>query len=317
VLYLAFLNPLNLPGPQFLGLYVIILFVAVIIALALRYLMKGRLTGPVPPVALLDVDPYEAAYLMGGEKQAVETAIAVLVKAKKLKVEASDRTLLARGALAHNAHSLERAVYDEAGRYGEEIDSVRARASAVARQLAVRLCASGLIFNEAQAWYCQVIPALLVSAVTVFGAMKILIGISRDRPVGFLILLTILSIVIACYFFKRRPHRTPLGDLFADLLKTKNAALEQTARTHPGGLDGADLALALGLFGINALPFATRPLSDLRAAMRPRGSSSGKSGSGGSFFSFGSSCSSSSCGSSSCSSGCGGGGGGGCGGCGS
>lgn len=292
----------------------------IIVALILRQLLRGRRYGTIPA---LDLDAYETAYLVGGENQAIETVIAVLVHRKVLKVEKSDRRLIAHAALPSKAHMLERAIFDAAGRSGEFIRAVRADTAGVAKELAARIRGRGLISDDGAALSVQIVPPLLVLGVTIFGAIKILIGLSRGRPVGFLFILTTLSLIVAWYLFKVRPRLTFLGELFVSYLKERNAALEQTARTHSATLDRDDLAMALALFGISALAIKNGSLKDLRAALRP--SSSGLSGShyfdgssSGSVW-ISSSCGSSSCSSSSCSSGgssCGGGGGG-CGGCGS
>jgi len=76
-------------------------------------------------------------------------------------------------------------------------------------------------------------------------------------------------------------------------LRRTNAALRTSAAAAAAGLAGADLALAIGLWGPGVL--SGSPLDDVRRLLRPAGSGSG-GGDGGS-----------SCGGSSCGGGCGGG----------
>jgi uncharacterized protein (TIGR04222 family) len=295
------MNPLELPGPKFLLFYIVTLAIATLIAILLRkWLINSNEDFSVRRIT---VDPYEAAYLRGGAQQAIDTAIAMLVQNKVLKVSKTERKLSITGRLPAGAHRLEQTVYkavDSEG--GRKINDIRSSVLPGAQPIADRLKTLGLVLSDERWRIARIAPAFVVAIVLLFGLIKIGIGISRGRPVGLLVFLCIVTAILALGFFNIRPLITKLGKQALKQLKEENAALEMTARTQPQRLAGGDVALALGLFGVSALAFADDSWSDLRTALHPPSSSS----------SSGSSCSSSSCGSS-----CGGGCGGGCGGCGS
>lgn len=309
------MNPFDLRGPEFLGLYVIVLAGACLLA----YILRKSATGFDRDNALrgASFDAYEAAYLRGGAKLATETAIATLVRSNLFQLSAVDDTLSAiAGPPRFSSHPFERAVYSivESGEAGT-VKSIRTKAPAAANKIPTRLKALGLVINEEQKARAQTLPVIIMVMVLLFGAIKVLVGLSRNRPVGFLFVLCGLTALIAFLFYKSPPHRTKDGDRTLERLKRENAALESTAKSNPERLAAGDVALAMALFGMTALAFTDESWSALRQQLfPPRPVSSG----GSSWIS--SSCSSSSCSSSSScgSSGCGGGcGGGGCGGCGS
>lgn len=294
------LNPFDLPGPQFLLLYVITLIAAFVIAVTLRrrFLRSER----EHHTQTITLDPYEAAYLRGGADLATNTAIATLVQSKVLQVSSAGSTLAVVAGAWPSIHPFEQALYRTvSSNAARDIKTIRSIANEDAGLLAERLETLGLVATDAQARMAHLIPGFVMAAVLAFGIIKIGVGISRDRPVGLLFLLCFVVGVIALVFFIAPAHRTRLGDKVLIQLRDENAALESTARTHPQILAAGDVSLAMALFGIEALAFADESWLGLRSALAPpRPSSDG---------------SSSSCGSSS--GGCGGGcGGGGCGGCG-
>jgi uncharacterized membrane protein YgcG len=136
----------------------------------------------------------------------------------------------------------------------------------------------------------------------VVAGIKIAIGLSRNRPVSFLVLLAIGFFAVAAVMTRGR--RTVLGDrVLGDLTALFDALRERADELRPNTTTG-ELALLMAVFGVGAVPVGAFPF--VRAFIRPATTNT-------------SSCGTSGCGSSSGSS-CGGGGsscgGGGCGGCG-
>jgi uncharacterized protein (TIGR04222 family) len=300
------MNPFNLPGPTFLLVYVVYLVGTLILAKKLQETF--RQPGDKPSKAALTLDPYETAYLAGREESAVNAAIASLVHREALALDMKERKLSVWNDLPRNAHPFEQFVYNSVDpKSGQRIKEVRSNAlSGMARVLG-RPKALGLVLSDEQAWTARFVPALLIVSAPAFGIIKIIIGITRNRPVGFLIILCIISAFLANRFFVASIHRTKRGDQALEQIYEQNAALRHMADTQKvSDLAPYDLALAVGLFGPGILSHSLH--SDLGTALLPPPSSSG------SFSSGSSSCSSSSCGGSSCGGGCGGGG---CGGCGS
>jgi uncharacterized membrane protein YgcG len=136
-----------------------------------------------------------------------------------------------------------------------------------------------------------------------WGMPKILVGMSRHKPVLFLIILCGISLVLAIIFFTQSCIRTTRGDRALEYLRGEHRSLEYSL-IHGSPTTGAELALALGLFGTGLL-IASPAFANLGPLMRRSyGSTGGSSGCG-----SGSGCGGGSCGG-------GGGCGGGCGGCG-
>src|SRR5690349_20259423 len=75
---LGMTNPLDLTGPEFLGLYIPLLAAAVAIAAVLRWALRTPSDGPF--AGSMDLDPYEVAYLAGGGRHATHAALASLVQ---------------------------------------------------------------------------------------------------------------------------------------------------------------------------------------------------------------------------------------------
>jgi uncharacterized protein (TIGR04222 family) len=286
------MNPLDLPGPEFLAFYVAVLGASAGVAIVLRWLLRlpGAEPGEVP-----DLTPYEAAYLGGGPDLAVHAAIASLVHRRVLAVHPTDRKVSVQDLLPSGAHPLERRIYHAAGE-GETISQVRADASTALDKLRTRLQEDGLVLANDRATVIQFFTGLVLTLVTLLGVAKTVVGLERGRPVGFLVTLTFVSLGLAIVFFTKRPLRSHRGDHVLAQLRERNAALRSTAGSRPEKLAADDVVLALGLFGMGII--ATGPVADVGTAVQPAPGVGVGSGSG-------------------CGTGCGGGcGGGGCGGCG-
>ena len=304
------INPFDLTGPEFLAVYTVVAAVACFLAFILRRSAAGSY--PRAPVPATKLDPYDAAYLGGGAKVATETAIASLIRSKALLLSLVDNTLSAIPGSKLFSHPFEQTVYRIVESGGATtVKDIRLKAAAATEKIATRLESLGLVVDNERSIRARTLPVILMSMVLLFGAIKILIGFWRDRPVGFLFVMCAITALIAFLFYKSPPFRTKFGDTALRQLKRENAALESTARSNPEQLGSVDVALAIALFGVTSLAFTDTAWAALRRQISPVSSGSSSSSSCGSS----SSCSSSS---SSGSSGCGGGcGGGGCGGCGS
>ena len=313
-------NPFDLTGPLFLVLYVTLLAAAGFLAYMLRAWAVGR-EGDSHQLLRADqfqdpnfrgfsFDAYEVAYLNGGQKLAIETAIAALVQSNSLHLSFFDNTLSTVAGSPGGSHPLEKTVYRLVAS-GEvvTVKVIRLKAAAAAGEAATRIKRLGLVISGDGRIIAHIVPVLIMGALLLFGLTKVLIGMWRGRPVGFLLVLCAITAYIGFRLYKAAPLRTTAGDQTLERLKRENAALESTAASKPEGLAPGDVALAMALFGMTALAFTDQSWSVLQRQLFPPAPTSSSSSWGGS-----SSCSSSSCSSSSCSS-CGGGGG--CGGCGS
>jgi uncharacterized membrane protein YgcG len=157
----------------------------------------------------------------------------------------------------------------------------------------------------------QMRVAVAIAVLLAVAGIKVAIGVSRNRPVSFLVLSAIVFSLAT--FFLVRGFRTTRGDRMLGDLRTLFDALRGRAEDLRPSASTSELALLMAVFGIEAVSVYQFPFVKAFGRPRPIESAGGiysESSSGGS--SCGSS--SSSCGGGG--SGCGGGGGG-CGGCGS
>jgi uncharacterized protein (TIGR04222 family) len=296
------MNPFDLKGPDFLSLYFIVLAGALLAAYLVR--QSFRQPSDAPPSQALDLHPYEVAYLSGGSARAINAVIASLVHRGLVNVNAAERTLAAQPSSGAPQFAVEKAAYDLVQtQQALPIRELHSSLALAVADLGDRPRALGLLVSDERAVLGRLLPTLLILGVAGFGFIKILVGMGRHKPVGFLVGLSIVTVVVAFTGFARRLHRTWRGDLALEQLKVRNAALEYAAPRNSAQLTPVDLALAVGLFGAEVL--ASGPLASLKTALTPpAGSSSCGSGGG---------CSSG-CGGGGCGGGCGGGGCGGCGG---
>jgi uncharacterized protein (TIGR04222 family) len=295
------INPLDLPGLQFLLLYIFLIVVAAMLARAMKRLLVSPRWSDMRHINL---DPYEAAYLRGSARGAIDAALAMLAQKQLLKVSKTTRDITTTGPLPAGAHWFEKAVHHSlSSRSGRAINDIRSSSMLMphTERLAAQLKERGLIPADDRWRTARTLSALVMVAVLLLGVAKIFVGISRNRPVGFLVFLCIIAGIITLAVYNSRPARTRLGDQALEQLRGESAALQMAARTQPHLMASGDVALAIGLFGVEALAFTNDSWTDLRTALQPP-------------VATGSSSSSSGCGSSSCGSSCGGGGG--CGGCG-
>jgi len=299
---------MNLSGPEFLLLWFSGAAVAWMLTLILRTLLTSkRSTMPSIDELATRLHPTEVAYLAGGIERAIEAAVTGLHHRGLIEINGSNMTYVERpklmpdgmyrGVVAQEELSrVEQFVIDhKTARVTELVDE----ASDLDRWLETKLKRDYLLVTNPGAVRIQAMLPMI--AWLLFGLAKVFVGVSRDRPVTFLV----LGLALFAYVGVKTAmpgRRTGKGDALLRQLKKRLHALETTATHAPQQLSGADMMLAYGVFGGALL--GTSALALMMPSYQ-RQIIAAQIGS--------SSCGASSCGSS-CSS-CGGGCGGGCGGC--
>ncbi len=203
------------------------------------------------------------------------------------------RTETASGT--NSLHPAERAVLETIDQQGASLDELGQRRWWWPSKIAERLKSLDLIVCDARESIGRIVPTMLVLLVPAIGAIKILVGLSREKPVGFLAIACIVATIVAFAGFGRRLHRTWRGDRALSRLKSDHAGLQHDLNEAAT----FDVPLAVGLFGIGVL--AGGSLDEFQTALKPKDESSGSGGCGGGGGDAGGGC---------------GGGCGGCGGCG-
>jgi len=301
--------PFDLHGPQFLQFYVPLLLGGFLAAFVLRQWLRGPDDEGSPSDR--DLDPYAMAFLAGGGARVAETAIAHLVERGALVYEPTGRRLLGSPDRAlRRQHPFERDVYELVPREGLSLEHLHAQARRSADAFFAKdLCERGLLLSSYQRTRLVLVLTSILGCLLLVGLVKFFIGMARNRPVGILMCLLLLSVGMSVWLMKgvRRSRLTRRGTRVLELLRIQNAALRTTASIQGSHrLQEKELLVLMGLFGLSvvnlpAIEALKEPLASVTPPRTQGGDGVGGGGGGGGDSSGG---------------GDGGDGGGGCGGCG-
>lgn len=292
------MNPFDLRGPEFLAFYFAFSLVVILTIVILRRVAES---GDTPKIEL--DDPYLIAYLRGGESEALRVAVISLVDRGLLLM--NDQIIRRADHVTENT-AKNQIEYEVLNRLGAPTKATSVlkdeRLKAAFQPYRDKLERAGLVPDAATraARLKRLLLALL--ALGVVGGIKIQIGLSLERPIGFLVFMMIVAMIVA--FVSSFPRLTARGKATLEDITNLYSELKTRANSFSPGSATAELAMLVAVFGVEAL--AATSSGYARSLFPQAGGSHG-----------GSSCSSfdsSSCGSSDGGSGCGGGG---CGGCGS
>jgi uncharacterized protein (TIGR04222 family) len=285
------MNPLELSGPSFLGLFVVLTVVATLGAMVLQRIISPMLSRTHAKAD--DLTPIEIAYLADGRDGALRSGIATVGHRVRVLHRTKERTLRTDVPVTNDDGSFESRLHALMAEEPRDIGALEFNARPMLVQMQQRLVSVGLLESDANRKMLGMLPASLIALVVLLGGLKVAIGVQRGKPVMFLCILIALACVVALVFVDRAPNRTPAGDTLIDSLRNRHAALEATARSRFSALTSSEVTLAVALFGLSILQGT--PLAALALTISPPVAAADGSGS-------------SSCGGGSC---------GGCGGCGS
>ncbi len=250
---LALANPLDMRGPEFLQLFVTLMVVGVAAALVLRYLLRGAQDD-----SRQALDEYQTAYLAAGVEGTVRAGVAALVDQKVLEVGrasgkvSNDYRIAVRNCIPADSCELEQRIVAACGEPGGvHFARVIEYAKPAAEKIGYRLEAWGLIVPRSGVHSSQWIPVVAMLLTTSIGWAKLVVGVERNKPVGFLVAMLVVSTIIAALFFMR-PHRTRAGDQLLSKLRQQHARLPRSCASGES-LSATDIALMAGLFGMGGL----------------------------------------------------------------
>jgi uncharacterized protein (TIGR04222 family) len=239
----------GISGPRFLLLYAALLAGTVLVAvLARRRALAGPGRGTAVPARL---DPYEAAYLNGGCELVATTAVSSLLRAGHLANAGRRRgrvRLVAKAAPGTGVHPVEWATHqlvaDRPDHPRWALGAELCRAPAMAA-LCERLRLAGLAptseqrtrYRAAGLWF---LPLLAL------GVARVVAGSANGRPVGFLIVLLVVTAGVAVALCLRVPPATELG-------RRTLSRLRSETRRPSAGASPAELGMATALFGAGVL----------------------------------------------------------------
>jgi len=324
-------------GPQFLILYAAVIIVSAIVCrVASRRLDWTRSAGL--PVIPSSPDPFEIAYLRGGENELLRSLVFGLIQRGYLRVSADAKMpLIERTELKPEARALpplERRAYEwfAVPREAKELftaGGLRGQVGAFAATYEQRLTGEHLLTPPDVRAAAFRVWCLGAAFVVGLGGYKLLVAVEKGRyNVGFLVVMGVVGLVVlgvAC----RVPRLSQKGKAYLERLQLAFERLKAQAVSRPAntlsitptaagasaaaGAADPTLLLAVGLFGVGTL--AGTAYDDYQRTFQKSAASSSSGGScGGSSSSCGSSGGDGGGGGCSGGSGCGGGGCGGCGG---
>ena len=297
---------LDWSGPEFLLFYATA-FVAVLGHATWQLSAWGRGQEARAARTAIPEDVYEAAALADGAERMAQTAVVRLADTGALKLDGvAEKRLSVVASAPVPAHSVEQAVLAQLRTAGPLAPIAAVRLAAGSPELAKVLARCPEADTRLGRPSCAVLVPMTVLAA--IGVAKVCIGLSRERPVGFLVLmlvgtaLTLLALQVAR--MRARSWRQRLGDQ-----ARARGTTERVRPLAPGENHAApDLAWTAALCGVGALGGTV--LADYAPLLVPP-PKRGPAGSDGAWTST------TSCGSGSGGGDSGGGGGGsGCGGCG-
>jgi uncharacterized protein (TIGR04222 family) len=299
----AAVYPFNAQGPGFLGFFGLLAVILFGIALWLR--LRLRRPGP-DETNLKDAapTPYETALLAGADLRAVAAVLAILVRRHEVKLNVKPKgpgELETLNEPTPQSHPLEIAVWQAIRSGGPmTVKGVVEAAAPFLQPMREALQARGWLLAAPASARARLLPLLLALCVPLTGFIQIVATMFRQGFMGFEVVGTIATAVIAAVVFFRRAERSRAGDALLQRLRRDHPELQTpTAKfqaIHPQA--GWALPMAVALFGPDALANAGMfELRDIVVQSQRQAAVNGSSGCG------------SGCGADGC-------GGGGCGGCG-
>jgi uncharacterized protein (TIGR04222 family) len=309
------LNPLNFNGPTFLAFFLVLLALGSAVQVLLRSwlttpsMMPNRSGQPPKPLSL-----YELAYLRGQAVAIGQVGIVELLNQRLIEPDAQSGRFRAIGMVDRGAlKSLDDvpAMLLRACQSGSGLlpGAIRKEVAFTAQRLRNNLELMGLVSNPATRFWTAGTSTMIFGSIILLGVSKLFVGLERDKPVGFLIILLLTALVLGILLGITK-HVTAAGqqrlvDSRCELGQIKPAdSLNPNAQQHH--VDATSMAaMSMAVLGLSATgsqfmldPESKRLLDRAERSAATSGSGCGATGCGGD------------------GGGGGGGGGGGCGGCG-
>src|SRR5215475_11824628 len=270
------MNPFDLRGPEFL-LFYFCFSLAVIFAVA--FLRRRAESGPAPKIDL--GDPYLIAYMRGGEHEALRVSVISLVDRGMLVMGGeficradqvtSDITSLFRSDWRANplvrradqitgdmgVRPIERAVLEKFSLPGEAASVLNDKDLKPVLQAYQNDLERAALLPDSVTRVARLKRLLLgLMALGIVGVIKIQIGLSLNKPVGFLVLMMIVAMAVAAAI--SFPRMTARGKAaLKDITNLYSGLRMRIYSSSPGGAS-AELAMFAAVFGIaelSATPF--------------------------------------------------------------
>lgn len=246
-------NILDWTGTPFLLLYLSLMGATLTVLLLTRW--QGGTSDTSPDRQLEAEDPYVVAGLVDGARGILQAGLAALAARGLIESHPSTPGWIGRrkGAQPGNLNPVEEAIWD-AIPSDREIETrilrkeLKPLFASVRRQVQQRGWEpSPAALGTARLWRAGMVVGLVV-----LGATKIAIGYYRDRPVGFLVALTLTTLVFGWILALRIHRQTRAGQAQVNRLRAREAELRQSLR-QPNLDPDWSVPMMVALFGGTAL----------------------------------------------------------------
>jgi uncharacterized protein (TIGR04222 family) len=264
------LNPFNWYGGEFLTLFWSLCGAAVLLDYGVRYFLSGPRDEDFPAQSF---DPYTLARLADPKSLPTDVALCSLQHQGFIQTDAHGSISRMPGTAAPS-HPFERQVWDQISPH-VRLEGVRRVMKENFAPIDRQLESAGLLIPKDRKGKVQSFSLLLMLALLSFGGIKMIVGLQRDRPIGFLLLSCLLVLLVGLYAaWNNVPHRTGRGDLYLYKMRSSTARVGR----HDPAFTPTALVLTAALWGYSELE--SYGFADFRR--QPPGSNSGDSGGGGS-----------------------------------
>jgi uncharacterized protein (TIGR04222 family) len=231
--------PFSLDGPWF-----IVVFLA-IWAITLRAALRRSWADGEPALASRPLEVYEVAYLSGGPRGTVGAAVASLLQRNAVSFDPTNDCLSVTAPLGAGAPALEHAVHRRIGAHAVRAGFLAEQSAKFTVSIREQLERRGLWLPEEEK-----LPLLLSAVAPLLGVIKVGVGIWREKPVGFLLLLCVAGAAVSYLAFRPGPRASRRGKMELARLRSEHSRLRSVLEdlAPPGALP-----LSVGLFGVSAL----------------------------------------------------------------
>ena len=266
-------GPFRLDGHEFLIFYGCLSLIAIILAALIH--RSGQPAAQPDAAEVSDV--YEMACLSGGPRAAVTSALTSLLTAGHVRLKKQTRPGLLglfsgkwsveqADPVPKDAPHLEKTLHSLLKEKTRTVQDLFESGVSQAEPLKDKLVRKGLVFDSEDVPVTRRrIPAAILFAMVVLGAVRIVQGLNNGQEIGYLLLLTVVVLAVGLCIAFRPDFRTSAGEKLLKELKDRHAALKDAALVRK--LDPAEAALGVGLLGLSS--FSADPqLSELNALMK-------------------------------------------------
>jgi uncharacterized protein (TIGR04222 family) len=265
------LNPFNWHGTEFLLLFWTLCATLLPLACWARY----RGAGPQAPHAGDLPSPYALARLAQRGRLVADSALAAL--AYEGHISFPEPNLLRRTTHAPPTNAYAFSLWQRIASAGSPLVEIRhwglSTDNPALRALDDELLAAGLLLPAPQRRHLDRLPLATTAALALLGAIKLVVGLSRDRPVGFLAISLVALGFVAVAIWYYRAWATGRG---AAVLQSIGGRLAR----QRGRADGSEVVImAVAVLGVSSLH--SLGLGQLADQLAPPSSSSSDGGSGG------------------------------------